>query len=280
MGNVLQIRNLTIRYRAKSGELFTAVEDVSLDIGAAETVGLMGESGCGKSTVALGVLGLLPGAKCEVSGSVQFNGADLLALDESSLQNVRGASISLIHQEPFLALSPVIRVGEQVAEVIHAHRPWRWKKCRAEARTMLGRVGLRETDRIFSAYPHQLSGGQCQRVVLAQALSCGPRLLIADEPTAHLDTRSQAEFLLLLEDLKKQSGISVLLISHAPEVQARVADRLLIMREGRIVEEGRYDALCRSASQPYTRSLLRSGPRMTEPRETTSSDLAAQDLAR
>jgi ABC-type glutathione transport system ATPase component len=280
MGRVLQIRNLTIRYRAKSGQLFTAVEDVSLDIGAGEAVGLMGESGCGKSTVALGVLGLLSRAKCEVSGSVQFEEIDLLKLDESSLQNVRGASISLIHQEPSLALSPMIRVGEQVTEVIHAHRNLKWRECRAEARAMLGRVGLRETDRIFSAYPHQLSGGQCQRVVLAQALACGPRLLIADEPTAHLDARSQAEFLLLLEELKRQSGISLLLISHASEVQARLADRLLIMRAGRIVEEGRYDDLCRSASQTYTRSLLRSTRRMTESRGTTSAALAAQDLAR
>ncbi|HUO35395.1 MAG TPA: ABC transporter ATP-binding protein [Candidatus Acidoferrum sp.] len=276
---MLQIRDLTIRYLSKTGELFTAVEDLSLDIGVGESVGLMGESGCGKSTVALSVLGLLPKDKCEISGSVQLDGSNLLVLDESSLQKVRGASISLIHQEPSLALSPLIRVGEQVAEVIHAHRKWNWKACSAEARAILSRVGLRETDRIFSAYPHQLSGGQCQRVVLAQALACGPRLLIADEPTAHLDARSQAEFLAQLKDLKVQTGMSLLLISHTPEVQARLADRLLIMRAGRIIEQGHYSDLCCSASHPYTRSLLRSTSRVTPSWDNTSAAPAVQELA-
>lgn len=280
MGSVLQIRNLTVRYRSKTGQLFTAVEDVSLDIGAGESAGLMGESGCGKSTIALCVLGLLGKDGCEVSGSVQFDGIELLALDESLLQKIRGASISLIHQEPSLALSPMIRVGEQVAEVVHAHRKRSWRECRTEARTMLGRVGLREMDRIFFAYPHQLSGGQCQRVVLAQALACGPRLLIADEPTAHLDARSQAEFLALLGELKKQSDVSLLLISHAPEVQARLADRLVVMRAGRVVEQGRYGDLCRNASDPYTLSLLGSSGRVAGAQKTKSTVPAEQELAR
>lgn len=280
MGSVLQIRNLSVRYRSKTGQLFTAVEDVSLDVRAGEAVGLMGESGCGKSSLALAVLGLLAKERCEVQGSVQFDGKELLPLDEPSLQKVRGASISLIHQEPFLALSPMIRVGEQVADVIHAHRKWKWRECRAESRTMLGRVGLRDTERIFSAYPHQLSGGQCQRVVLAQALACVPRHLIADEPTAHLDARSQTEFLSLLEELKKQTGISLLLISHAPEVQARLVDRLLIMQAGRIVEQGPYSDLCRSASHSYTRSLLRPAARRGEAQKSTSGALADQELAR
>lgn len=280
MGSVLEVRNLTIRHRTKTGQLFTAVDGVSFEIGPGESLGLMGESGCGKSSVALALLGLHSKTKCEVTGSARFGETELLALDEPSLQKFRGASVSLIHQEPGLALSPLIRVGEQVAEVIHAHRTWDWKKCRAEARTMLERVGLRDTDRIYSAYPHQLSGGQCQRVVLAQALACGPRLLIADEPTAHLDARSQSEFLALLEDLKRQSGISLLLISHAPEVQGRLADRLLIMRAGRIVEEGRYDDLSGKASLPYTRSLLGSIPLVSGTSESAPSNLSQRELAR
>lgn len=277
---MLEVRHLTIRYRTKAGQFFTAVDDMSFEIGSAETVGLMGESGCGKSSVALALLGLISRTNCELFGSVRFAETELLALDESRLQRIRGTSISLIHQEPARALNPVIRVGEQVAEVIHAHRAWGWKKCRAEARTMLERVGLREIDRIFSAYPHQLSGGQCQRVVLAQALACGPRLLIADEPTAHLDARSQSEFLALLENLRRQSGNSLLLVSHAPEVQGRLADRLLIMRAGRIVEEGRYDDLRRNASQPYTRSLLRSIPLVRATSKVAPPSVPERELAR
>lgn len=279
MGSLLQVRNLKICYRLRSGQFFTAVDDVSLDLRAAETVGLMGESGCGKSSVALASLGLLPKKQSDISGSVQFEERDLLTLDEPSLQKVRGAAISIIHQEPTLALSPLIVVGEQVAEVIHAHRKWSWKKCRAEARGMFNRVGLEDTDRTFQAYPHQLSGGQCQRVVLAQALACGPKLLIADEPTAHLDARSQLDFLSLLAEMKKQTGISLLLISHSPEVQASLADRILVMRAGRIIEEGRYNDLCRRALHPYTLTLMGLAPPTREPREPTTKTFPQPEWA-
>jgi len=260
MAILLQVRNLTVQYDSQAHEPLTAARDVSFEVAAGETVGLMGESGCGKSSVALALLALLPTKAANVSGSVQFEGSELLNRDERTLQKVRGAAISIIYQEPGIALSPVMQVGQQVAEIIHAHRGQAWKQCRAEAQSMLERVGLRDAERVSAAYPHQLSGGQCQRVVLAQALACGPRLLIADEPTAHLDARSQAEFLNLLDDLKKQSGMSILLISHAPEVQARLAGRLLVMKEGQIVEEGPFSKLYRSPSHDYTRALLRSQP--------------------
>ncbi|MGH9640462.1 MAG: ABC transporter ATP-binding protein, partial [Bryobacteraceae bacterium] len=229
MQSLLQIRHLSIQYAADSREPFAAVEDVSFDIAPGETLGLMGESGCGKSSIALALMGLLPKQQADVAGSVVFRGSNLFALSERELQRIRGAAISIVYQEPEIALSPVMRVGDQIAEVIRAHLQRSWKQCRTEVRAMLARVGFAQIERICNAYPHQLSGGQRQRVELAQALACEPALLIADEPTAHLDLRSQSEFLALLETLKRESGISMLLISHTPEVQARMADRLLVM---------------------------------------------------
>jgi peptide/nickel transport system ATP-binding protein len=279
MESLLQVRNLTVEYQTDGEQAFTAVTDVSLDIGSGETVGLMGESGCGKSSVALALLGLLPRKGARVSGSVLFAGMNLLAVDERALQEVRGAAISIIYQEPAISLSPVMRVGDQVTEVIHAHRCWGWKRCRVEAQSMLERVGLRPVERIFGAYPHQLSGGQCQRVVLAQALACDPRLLIADEATAHLDARSQAEFLGLLEDLKRQSAVSILLISHTPEVQARLAERILVMRNGQIVEQGPFAELYRNPSCEYTRAILRSAVPVGLPTDAPHKLAAEERLA-
>jgi ABC-type glutathione transport system ATPase component len=253
---LLQVRNLTIRYRLKSGEAFAAVRDVSFQIAAGETLGLMGESGCGKTSIALALMGLLPREQVRLCGSVLFQGSNLLELGEGELQKLRGAAISIVHQEPEISLSPVMRVGEQIAEVVRAHRKRSPKQCRSDAQAMLRRVGFAQVERIYNAYAHQLSGGQRQRIVLAQALACSPAVLIADEPTAHLDVRSQSELLDLLESLKRDSGISILLISHAPEIQARLADRLLIMRAGRTVEQGRFLELASNSRHPHTRAIL------------------------
>jgi ABC-type glutathione transport system ATPase component len=274
MESVLHVHELTLQYRSAAGIWHQAVDRVSFDIGPGEVVGLMGESGCGKTSIALSLLGLLPKEHGRVSGSISFRGQELLELNERSLQRLRGAEISLVSQEPGISLSPVLRVGDQVAEVLHAHRDWGWKQCRAEAESMLARVGLPGTARIFSTYPHQLSGGQLQRVVLAQALACQPALLIADEPTASLDARSQAEFLALLRHLKDQFDISILLISHTPEIQASIADRLLVMKEGRMVEEGGFGEIYRNPRHPYTRAMLRRGASAQEI-ETSERDLVA-----
>jgi len=204
---------------------------------------------------------LLPRDGTAVCGSILFGGQELLKMGERALEKIRGTRISLVFQEPGISLSPMMRAGEQVAEVIHAHRGGSWKQCREEAETMLARVGLEQTKRIFSAYPHQLSGGQRQRIVLAQALACGPALLIADEPTASLDARSQADFVALLRRLKEETGISILLISHTPEIQASLADRLLVIEDGRILEEGRFEDLYRNPRQDYTRAILRRASR-------------------
>jgi peptide/nickel transport system ATP-binding protein len=257
MDNLLRVSNLTVQYHTANLRPHSAVDQISFDVASGEVLGLMGESGSGKSSVALALLGLLPTESADVSGSILFRGQELVTMPERALQQIRGSAISLVFQEPGISLSPMMRAGDQIAEVIHAHRCWDWKRCRMEAEQMLARVGLTPTQRIFSAYPHQLSGGQRQRVVLAQALACDPALLIADEPTASLDARSQADFVALLRSLKQQFRISILLISHTPEIQASLADRLLVMKNGRIVEEGSFDELYRNPSHHYTRLMLR-----------------------
>jgi ABC-type glutathione transport system ATPase component len=277
MEALLQVRDLNVHYRSgRAGELH-AVAGISFDIAPGEILGLMGESGGGKTSVAMALLGLLPKDRTNVSGSVRFQGQELLSIDERSFQKIRGAGISLVFQEPGIALDPVMRAGDQVAEVLHAHRDWSWSRCHAEAESMLARVGLSETGRICAAYPHQLSGGQRQRVVLAQALVCQPALLIADEPTASLDARSQADFLRLLRELKEQLGLSLLLISHTPEIQASLADRLLVMAEGRIVEQGSFAQLYERPAHPCSRAMLRRN-RPAGTRESSDHETAAEEL--
>jgi len=256
MEPLLQVRDLTIRYRSAEAVPHDAVCGVSFDIAPGEILGVMGESGCGKTSIALALLGLLSREQASVSGSAAFCGENLVAMSEKSLQKIRGARISMVYQEPGIVLSPVMRVGVQIAEIARAHRKGNREKCRAEALAMLGRVGLPSTERIFSAYPHQLSGGQLQRIVLAQALICEPALLIADEPTSSLDAQSRAGFVSLLRELKQSLGLSLLLISHTPEIQASLADRVLVMKDGVIVEAGRFEDLHRAPSHPYTRAML------------------------
>jgi ABC-type glutathione transport system ATPase component len=260
MRTLLAVKNLSVSYRCADASQQRAVEDVSFDIGTGEVLGLMGESGCGKTSIALAVLGLLSKDQGQVSGSIEFLGRELPTMDKNALRAIRGTGISAVFQEPGMALNPVMRVRDQVAEVIHAHRDLKWQQCRADAEVVLARVGLPNSQRIFSAYPHQLSGGQQQRVALAQALACEPALLIADEPTASLDARSQYELLALLRELQRELRISVLLISHSAEVQARLADRLMVMAQGRIVEQGRFEELYRNPAHTCTRAMLRNSP--------------------
>lgn len=257
MQDLLLVTNLNVSYRGSGPSRHHAVQQVSFEIGEGEVLGLMGESGCGKTSIALALLGLLSEEQADVSGSIQFRGEELLSKDRSSLRAIRGTRISLVFQEPELALSPVMKIRDQVAEVIHAHNDCKWERCRADAELALARVGFSDLPRISSAYPHQLSGGQRQRVVLAQALACKPLLLIADEPAASLDARSQSEILALLRELQRELQISILLISHAPEVQASLADRLMVMANGRIVEQGPFEQLYRNPSHACTRAMLR-----------------------
>ena len=250
---MLRCQRLTVNYASATKP---ALHEIDIEMDAGEVVGILGESGCGKTTLALSVLGLLRAA-ASVEGSIRFHEQDLPHLGESQLRAVRGAQISLIHQEPGLSFSPVMRVGEQIAEVLRAHRPMKRTLREQECKTMLHEVQLGDVDRIYNAYPHQLSGGELHRVAIAQALICRPELVICDEPTSSLDVTIQAEILSLLRELKQKFGMAMIFITHNPALLAGFADRVLVMYDGRIVEEGRVAQVFRQPLHAYTNELLR-----------------------
>jgi ABC-type glutathione transport system ATPase component len=274
---LLQVRQLSVEYRSERSKPHQALDNVTFEIAKGEVVGLMGKSGCGKTTVALALLGLLPRGP-KVSGSVLFCGSELLSMNERALQKVRGAKISMIYQEPEIALSPFLRAGDQIAEVVRAHCDWKWNRCQQAALAALEQIGFDEPRRIYQSYPHQLSGGQRQRVVFAQALVCEPALIIADEPTASLDARNQAEMIELLRGIRMERQVSLLLISHTPEIQASHADRLLVMSQGCVVEQGSFDQLYWNASHPVTTAMLRpSSPKKANSALRIEAEIDAQE---
>jgi len=255
---LLRVDDLTVRYRSGDQGQLVALEGITCDIGEGEAVGVLGESGCGKTTLGLTLLGLLPPAGKIVRGSAIFGGRNLLTLSERELRGVRGAGISMVHQEPGAALNPVLQVGEQVAEVLRAHRHLSREGASDEAGALLALVGLAKETSIAAAYPHQLSGGQQQRVAIAQAIACRPRLVIADEPTTALDTVTQLEILNLLRNLREKLQVALLFITHDPEVLMRAVDRILVMRGGRIVEQGSTWEVTQKSQRAYTQELLNS----------------------
>lgn len=264
MEPLLSVTNLTVEMHDGGATARTVLDGVSFSIAAGEAVGLVGESGCGKTTTALALLRLLPAAAQVTKGSVRLGGRDLLALWEKQLEKVRGAALSMVFQDPAIALNPVMRAGDQVAEVIRAHRPLRGERLRQEVESLFERVWFSDPARIYAAYPHELSGGQRQRVAIAQALACQPRLLIADEPTAALDTTVQSEILDLLKQLKAQLRMAMLIITHNPAILAGLADRVLVMNEGRLVEEGAVTEVYGNPSHRYTKLLLGCASRESE----------------
>ena len=259
MVSLLEIKNLTVQYAAMR-QSAPALSGITFNVHEGQVIGFLGESGSGKTTLGLSILGLLPHGGRVVRGSIRFRGKDLLALGEKELESIRGAEISMIFQEPELALNPVIRALDQVEEVVHAHRGWSRGRCREEARRVLAEVRLDRDPRLFTAYPHQLSGGERQRLVIAQALACRPALLIADEPSASLDSITQSKWLDLMKDLRDRLGIALLLITHNPAILAGFADRVLVMYGGRIVEEAQFTHIIRQPLHPYTKALLDSTP--------------------
>ena len=228
----LLVRNLTVDLVSVRNSTVRVVSDVSFQVDPGTIVGLFGESGCGKTTLALALLNLLPASRYRVRGSVQLGDFEVLSASERQLQRIRGAQISLVFQDPLLALNPVMRVRDQVAEVMRAHG------CHDGLEPLFRLVGLPATPRIFDAYPHHLSGGERQRVAIAQALACRPALVIADEPFTALDAIRVVELSSLFRKLREELETSFLLISHSPGVLARTADQVLIMQAGRIVEHG------------------------------------------
>lgn len=250
---LLQVDNLEAAYAVR-GQLLTVLRGLNFSVQAGEVIGLLGESGCGKTTTALAILSLMP-AGSVLRGSVRFGGLELIGAGEETLQSVRGAKISLIPQEPLLSLNPVIRVIDHVTEVVRAHHRISAAERRDRARHALQLAGLGEKS-LHTAYPHQISGGQRQRVLIAQAIVCRPALIIADEPTASLDAVSKRECLELLGRLIVQMNTSLLLISHDPRVVAAIAQRVLVMYAGQIVEAGPVTDLLKAPLHPYTRGLL------------------------
>jgi peptide/nickel transport system ATP-binding protein len=252
---LLEVRNLTVQILVDSTLAIHPLKDVTFQIQSGEVVGILGESGAGKTTLALALMRLLPSSARVVQGSIEFAGHPLLSLGETELQKVRGALISIIFQDSAV-LNPVLRVGDQLVEVLRAHYSWPRRQYREKAISLLEDMELRDVDRIYAAYPHQLSGGQRQRVVIAQALACQPALVIADELTASLDPQTSAEILQLVGRLKQRFQTSFLLISHdlAPLVQ--LADRIMILYSGHVVEQGPRDRVLQQPLHPYTRALL------------------------
>ncbi|HMU95737.1 MAG TPA: ABC transporter ATP-binding protein [Elusimicrobiota bacterium] len=259
MTALLEIRDLRVEYRRGN---VAAVRGVSIDLAPGESLGLAGESGSGKSTLALSVLRLLaPEAVKNVSGRILFKGRDVLALGDRVLRSLRGGAVATVFQDPFSALNPVLTVGEQIEEVLELHAGGRNP---ARVRDLLARVRLPEPDRIYASYPHQLSGGQRQRVCLAMAVAGGPELLIADEPTTALDVTVQREILDLLDSLRRDLGMALLLVTHNIGLLSERTDRLGIMYAGELVEVGPTRRVLSDPRHPYTQGLLKSLPRLTK----------------
>ena len=259
MTALLSVSNLTTVFDTPRGAV-AAVDDIAFEIRAGETLGLVGESGSGKSVTALSIMRLVQAPGRIAAGRITFKGRDLLTLDEKIMRTVRGAEIALIFQEPMTALNPVFRVGDQVAEALLVHGRATRREAKAKAIELLRAVRIPNPESRVNDYPHQLSGGMRQRVLIAIALSCQPSLVIADEPTTALDVTIQAEILDLLREMKSALNLSLLLITHDLGVIAETADRVAVMYAGRIVETGPVRAIFRNPAHPYTRGLLASMP--------------------
>ncbi len=260
---LLRIENLEIRYETDDG-IFYALNDVSLHVDAGETLGLVGETGAGKTTLAKGILRLIPSPPGKIAGGkILYEGKDLLSLSETEMHKIRGNAISMVFQDPMTSLNPVMTVGDQIAEVIAVHNDeLSQKEIRERAIAMLARVGI-SSDRI-DEYPHQFSGGMKQRVIIAIALACNPKLLLADEPTTALDVTIQAQILDMIQELKKETGTAMILISHDLGVVAQTCDRVAIIYAGRIVENGSLHDIYHNPQHPYTKGLLESIPSLTK----------------
>jgi oligopeptide/dipeptide ABC transporter ATP-binding protein len=258
-GPLLEVKGLKTHFDTRDG-VVKAVDEVSLTVGRGEVLGLVGESGCGKSVTSLSVMGLIGHPGKVVAGEIMFDGTDVTTLSQDELRALRGEHISMIFQQPGSALNPVQRAGVQIREVFKLHRDWDKETEQERVTEMLTRVGIPDPESRARAYPHELSGGMAQRVMIAMALACEPELLIADEPTTALDVTIQAQILDLIRDLKSSSNTAVLLITHDLGVVAEMADRVAVMYAGEIVEETEVETLFANPLHPYTRGLIGSIP--------------------
>ena len=265
---VLQVEELVVEFSTEAGPL-RAVDGVSFSVSAGETLGLVGESGCGKSVTALAVMGLLPDPPGRIAGGrIVFAGRELHAMDDRQMRRLRGRELSMIFQEPMTALNPVYTVGRQIADVYRRHRRLTRRQARAAAIDMLARVGISQPDRRVDEYPHELSGGMRQRAMIAMALCCHPRLLIADEPTTALDVTTQAQVLEQILNLKDELGMAVILITHDLGVIAETCDRAMVMYCGQLAEVAPVEDLFHAPRHPYTRGLVDAIPRIRADRQS------------
>ena len=259
---LLRVQDLKTHFHTRDG-VVRAVDGVSFDVMPGETLAVVGESGCGKSVTAMSILRLLPMPPARIAGGrIEFEGRNLLDLSEPEMRKVRGNAISMIFQEPMTSLNPVLTIGRQISEALVLHRGMTEKAALVRAAEMLRKVRIPEAERRLAQYPHELSGGMRQRVMIAMALACGPRLLIADEPTTALDVTIQAQILELMHELRDETGASVILITHDLGVVAEIAHRVVVMYAGRKVEEAPIGELFAAPRHPYTRGLLGSMPHL------------------
>ncbi|MCY4590284.1 MAG: ABC transporter ATP-binding protein [Alphaproteobacteria bacterium] len=271
--SLLRVRNLRIELRTRVG-VAPVIDDLSFDLAEGEAISLVGESGCGKSMTALGVMGLLPQQIGSIaSGSVQFDGEELVGASERRMREIRGNEISMIFQEPMTSLNPVYTVGEQIAEVLRAHQNLSRTAAWNAAGDLLDAVRIPNPRSRLADYPFQMSGGQRQRVMIAIALACKPKILIADEPTTALDVTVQAQIFDLLRDLRRETGTSIILITHDMGAVAEMADRMIVMYAGRTAEIGPVDALISHPRHPYTRGLISCVPHIQVPLTETRDEL-------
>jgi peptide/nickel transport system ATP-binding protein len=262
MSSLVEIANLRVVFRGDRGQITHAVETVNFDLERGVTLGLVGESGCGKSVTALAIMGLLPKGSANVSGRVGFEGVNLLDLTDGAMRDLRGDRLAMIFQEPMTSLNPAYTVGEQIAETLIRHRGLTRAQARACAIELLRDVQIPSPEQRVDDYPHKLSGGMRQRVMVAIALACDPQLLIADEPTTALDVTIQAQVLDLIRGLKRKTNAAIVLISHDLGVVAEICDEVAVMYAGEIVEHAPVDALFKNPQHPYTIGLLASIPRL------------------
>ena len=257
MALLLKVDDLRVEFALSGRTRVHALRGIDLQMEPGSCYGILGESGSGKSTLAKALMQLLPRNAKATSGSIEFSGRDVFKLTDAELQSYRGKDVAFVPQEPGLALNPVMKIGQQIAEVLRAHYAWPKDRYRREAQSLLDRVRLSSAERnIYDAYPHQLSGGQQQRVVIAQALSCNPQLVIADEPTASLDAETESEILQLLTDLKAERRMALILITHDPRILYALADRVAVLYAGRVVEDAPAKVFFDDPQHPYSRSLL------------------------
>jgi oligopeptide/dipeptide ABC transporter ATP-binding protein len=273
--HLLSVEDLRVQFATEDG-IVHAVDGVSFDLRPGEILGIVGESGSGKSVTAQTVMGLTRSPNAEITGSVRFHGVDLVAASEEELQSIRGREISMVFQDPMTSLNPVYRVGDQIIEQLEAHQDLPKSEARRRAEELLDSVGIPNAAQRVDDYPYEFSGGMRQRAMIAMALSLEPRILIADEPTTALDVTIQAQIMNLIQNLNEERGLSVILITHDLGVIAEVADRVLVMYAGQIVEQGSLDDIFYDPQHPYTWGLLGSLTRLDQPRPERLPQIAGQ----